>query len=1071
MSTPPNYISLQLTEAGAATISGDLGIPLINGTYSLSSWIQYDAFSSNAAIIEREGEVLLQAMDNGFMFQISGGPPLVWQSPAKLENGWYNLVVTYDNGTARLYVDGDFKQVAHISTGQTPSGKPLVLGSGLQGLLLNAIVYNTALSAGQVMDSQYSDLDPSLVAAHFDFTQNPPVDTGPKALPIALNSGCVPMLLTPGLYLESTAYAYPMHAGNVNPGGQHIDPYTVQTWVYVERAVPQQTLFVNSDLSADTGMNLSLIYDEASQAFQLKSRRGSAQNGEFVTSSININLQTWTNVATTFDGTTLSVYVNGVLAGSKACGPIPLSRPYGDIVIGAAFSETTVGGINSLQGFMSLIEVWDRALSAAEITQYMTDLPALDSNGLVALYDMITEPARDAVSGHAIGMADGALLSRQSAEAPHGTQSTQSLVSFDPPTVDEAKLAGWRETVNHDDFLAEHAHLIDAACEADAATQENPEDAQKIRDAYDLAKERLTAGAGDDMALTFTEHVENGRYYLVGHSRRGSYVAFEKNVADIDDCNMWKIKLVFIAVAGALDAIFGVSAKLSARAETFILRVLRNPRLIALLARGPAMNASVVFLVLNELYILGVLRELISLIVDLALWSFLRLVVKVLLIFAGVGAADVLASLAATAIMFIKTYTERPVSCDPLRDVTLAAIKFNHDPTHASVDALSIRVNKTTPVTIPEWVPGHTAASQSPAAYAIDQVSGKAVTIQAKFTINTKEATSVQIQVTSGGILGTIAPVTVNFNNGVSTPEYVTLSLPHHTLAGGGVQAVDASLVWQYKDAGHPWTPMTTSQHRIYAVLGTPTMPWKQNADLNETQLPWSEALEFGCAWASGQTTEDGALGAITQKINSGYGLRYDTTRGASVYTNPLGISGWTFLLTKFIDLLGGGAGAGKVVNCTDCATIVSTFANVLGGNIPASVMGLAGVGFDCNKIQAIGSTTWAYPFGTTKGHFSYHEVAWKTPSSYREAIYDACLKLDSSSNPWNWGGGTTHTPKLPEDMVFTNQLIMTALPIATPFTEQTYRERLAMNTNAGITACVPTGQWPKTQSGRRYVE
>jgi len=1071
MTTPPNYMSLRLTEAGAATISGDLGISLIDGAYSLSSWVQYDAFSSNAAIIERDGEVLLRAMDNGFMFQISGGPPLVWQSPVKLKDGWYNLIVTYDNGTARLYVDGDFKQMAQIGSGASHSDKPLVLGSGLQGLLLNAIVYNTALSAGQVKDSQYSELDSSLIAGYFDFTLNPPVDKGPKALPISLNSGALPMLLTPGLHLQSTAYAYPMHAGNVNPGGQHIDPYTVQTWVYVERTLSRQTLFVNSDLHADTGMNLSLHYDSTSNAFKLVSRRGSAENGESVTSSVDINLKTWTNVATTFDGTTLAVYVNGVLAGSKTCGPIPLSRSYGDIVIGAAFSETTVGGIDSLQGFLSLVEVWGRALSAEEIGQYMTALPALDSNELLGLYDMITEPARDAVSGHAIGMADGAYLGRQSAPAPHGTSGTRSWTTFEPPSVDATKLAEWRETLNHQDFLETHSDLIDAACEADAGAQKTPEDAQKIRDAYDLAKQRLAAGASDKMPLGFTEHVENGRYYLVGHSRRGSYVAFEKNVADIDDCTMWKVKLVFIAVAGALDAIFGVSAKLSTRAESFIIRILRNPRIIALLARGQGMKASVIFLMLSQLYVMGVLRELVSLIVDLALWSFLRLIVKVLLTFAGVGAADVLASLAATAIMFIKTYLERPSSCDPLHKVTLAAIKFNHDPTHAAIDALSIRVNKTTPVSIPEWVRGHTTAAQSPAAYAIDQVTGETVTVEAKFTINTMAATSLQIQATGGGILGAIDAVTVNFVNGVSTPEYVTLSLPHHSLGSGGIQAVDAPWTWQYKDATQPWTTMTTSKHRIYTVLSTPTMPWKQSPDPLETQLPWTEALEYGCAWAAGKANENDAFGAVTEKIYSGYGLHYDTVQGASFYTNQAGAAGWTFLLTRFLDFLGGGVGAGPVVNCTDCATFVSTFGNLLGGSMPASVMGQPGVGFDCNKIQAIGSTSWAYPFGTIKGHFNYHEVAWKSPSGYRQVIFDACLKLDSSNNPWNWGSGTTHTPKLPENMKFTRQPLPTTLPIATPFTDQTYRERLAMNTAAGITACMPVGQWPNTQSGRRYVE
>jgi hypothetical protein len=240
-----------------------------------------------------------------------------------------------------------------------------------------------------------------------------------------------------------------------------------------------------------------------------------------------------------------------------------------------------------------------------------------------------------------------------------------------------------------------------------------------------------------------------------------------------------------------------------------------------------------------------------------------------------------------------------------------------------------------------------------------------------------------------------------------------------------------------------------------------------------ESQLPWTRALEYACTWASGSTDANGALTAITGRVNSGYGLEYDTSSGASFYTKQMRASGrWTFLLSPFLERLGGGTGTGNKVNCTDCATIVSTFANLVGANVQASRMGVPGTGFDCNKIIAIGFSAWAYPFESGgKGHFSYHEVVWTAGAGVRDPIYDACLQLDSSDDPWNWAGGGSHTPKLPTNMVFTTQSLPTSLPIATPFSDQTYRERLAMNTSLGIGACSPEGQWADTQSGRRYVE
>jgi hypothetical protein len=97
--------------------------------------------------------------------------------------------------------------------------------------------------------------------------------------------------------------------------------------------------------------------------------------------------------------------------------------------------------------------------------------------------------------------------------------------------------------------------------------------------------------------------------------------------------------------------------------------------------------------------------------------------------------------------------------------------------------------------------------------------------------------------------------------------------------------------------------------------------------------------------------------------------------------------------------------------------------------------------------------------------------VAWTSGGSFIDPLYDACLKVDSSNNPWNWTStGPPHTPELPLKMTFTTQGVSPTLPIATPFTDSSYRERLAQNSAAGIGSCVPVGQVPNSNSGRRPV-
>jgi hypothetical protein len=120
--------------------------------------------------------------------------------------------------------------------------------------------------------------------------------------------------------------------------------------------------------------------------------------------------------------------------------------------------------------------------------------------------------------------------------------------------------------------------------------------------------------------------------------------------------------------------------------------------------------------------------------------------------------------------------------------------------------------------------------------------------------------------------------------------------------------------------------------HRIYVLLDVPTAPWQQAPyQPNNLQLPWTDILDHGCRWAAPATIPDDAAARITRKVyDLGPGIiTYDCPGGGSThYANP------GFDCTAFLDRLGGGVGNGQYVNCTDCATIVSVFANAVGADL-----------------------------------------------------------------------------------------------------------------------------------------
>src|SRR5262249_9583137 len=67
--------------------------------------------------------------------------------------------------------------------------------------------------------------------------------------------------------------------------------------------------------------------------------------------------------------------------------------------------------------------------------------------------------------------------------------------------------------------------------------------------------------------------------------------------------------------------------------------------------------------------------------------------------------------------------------------IRLESISFNHDSASATHDALNIRRNATTPVTVPEWRQGVCFNPEdSPAGYSRASVHGHKITVQAQFT-------------------------------------------------------------------------------------------------------------------------------------------------------------------------------------------------------------------------------------------------------------------------------------------------------------------------------------------------
>jgi len=205
----------------------------------------------------------------------------------------------------------------------------------------------------------------------------------------------------------------------------------------------------------------------------------------------------------------------------------------------------------------------------------------------------------------------------------------------------------------------------------------------------------------------------------------------------------------------------------------------------------------------------------------------------------------------------------------------------------------------------------------------------------------------------------------------------------------------DLELVWSF-EVRRPegaWMPIpggVTTAHNLYGVVGQPTLGY--------TTMPyraWVEVVDAVAGWVDGASADPIEVGSrITEGVFDTTGLAYDVNYGACTYTDYL----WGSWTNGVFDIVGfQRRDKGDVVNCSDCAGILSTYANMVGVDLTYHILTNGSSGFDLNYIMAIGYTVFdETPFADGGGGFNYHAVTGPSDGT----IYDATLKLDGDGTP-----------------------------------------------------------------------
>ena len=318
---------------------------------------------------------------------------------------------------------------------------------------------------------------------------------------------------------------------------------------------------------------------------------------------------------------------------------------------------------------------------------------------------------------------------------------------------------------------------------------------------------------------------------------------------------------------------------------------------------------------------------------------------------------------------------------------TVEEIKFNHDTTSCSLDAVSIRRNAREgfDTSHGEWWMGGTSLKNDPVCYAGGAVPTVKARIRVSPSLNSARLSARAVG--TGSPIGGLTARTVTFTGGVSG----WTDFPMDSGVARTVRKFDHRWEWRVSQmdgaAISAFACATTGPHRVYTVIDMPVAPWVANS-INR-QNPWTNALELACSVVDGKGDKVEALAAITYHLFYNMGFRYETKRGEPSYWMK-GKFNFSLYLGHVI----------QKVNCYDQAYGVASFGNLLGINSTPvftepfgfiNMVNIVGIG-PCNNPFYTGPYTVIHiPIAgqddTTRSSFGNHMYV------YAEGrIFDACV-------------------------------------------------------------------------------
>ncbi len=395
---PAGAAALQFNGASSVQVADSASVS-VTGPITVEAWINRAAAGVQHSIVEKYG---CTAGQGGYVLRVTSGDKLLFGTRDDCNNGssvtsvtsipvgvWTHVAGHWDGTTLRVFINGVAD--AALATTRNPKDGPTALkigergngGTPFNGLIDDVRLWSVAKTAAQILAAKdaclagneaglaaYYKMDEGAGATTADATANANTGTLVGATFVVagapISCGAPPPPPPPPAPLTPVASGAALQFNGVNASVQIPDsasvsptgPVTVEAWI--KRAVlgVQHSIVEKYGCVAGQGGYALRVTSGNKLLF---GTRDDCNNGSSVTGTANIPAGVWTHVAGHWDGTTLRVFVNGVLDGSLATTRNPKDGP-----TALKIGERGNGG-TPFNGVIDEVRLWSGARSAAQI--------------------------------------------------------------------------------------------------------------------------------------------------------------------------------------------------------------------------------------------------------------------------------------------------------------------------------------------------------------------------------------------------------------------------------------------------------------------------------------------------------------------------------------------------------------------------------------------------------------------------------------------------------------------------------------------------------------------------------